>query len=108
MSDIEAFIIVGVIALIFIGMAIPLLMGKGAFLIAGYNTLSEKEKEKYDQVALCKFMGKILLPIGITCPLIAIGGKYDIPLLIALFFVVTIGLTAFALYYCNTKNRFRK
>ena len=27
------------------GISLPLLMGKGSFLIAGYNTASEKEKK---------------------------------------------------------------
>lgn len=31
------------------GISLVLLMGKGAFLIAGYNTASEKEKRKYNE-----------------------------------------------------------
>ena len=37
-----------VISIIFLIISILLLMGKGSFLIAGYNTASEKEKAKYN------------------------------------------------------------
>ncbi|WP_346200295.1 DUF3784 domain-containing protein [Caldifermentibacillus hisashii] len=40
--------------------AIILSRGKGGFLLAGYNNLPESEKEQYDEVALCKFMGKMM------------------------------------------------
>ena len=32
--------------------------GKGAFLIAGYNTMPDSEKAKYNEIALCKFIGE--------------------------------------------------
>ena len=57
-GDIVACIIIGVIMLLLIAMSIVLLMGKGEWLIAGYNTLGKEEKAKYDSVALCKFFGK--------------------------------------------------
>lgn len=34
-----------------------LLSGHGSWLIAGYNTASEKEREKYDAKKLCRMMG---------------------------------------------------
>ena len=34
-----------------------LLSGHGSWLIAGYNTASKKEKEKYDEKKLCRVMG---------------------------------------------------
>ena len=36
------------------------LNGKGAFLIAGYNTTSKAEKQKTDEKKLCSFMGKMM------------------------------------------------
>ena len=39
------------------GISLPLLMGKGSFLIAGYNTASEKEKRKYNEKKLCRTVG---------------------------------------------------
>jgi hypothetical protein len=40
-------------------------MGKASFLIAGYNTASRKEKEKYDEKKLCRVMGSGLAIITI-------------------------------------------
>ena len=38
-------------------MSVLLLLGKGGWLIAGYNTASKKEKAKYDETKLCKVVG---------------------------------------------------
>ena len=48
---------------IFLGLAILLLRGKGASLIAGYNKMTKEEKEKYDSKALCKSTGKLMLSL---------------------------------------------
>ena len=88
--------------------SIFLLAGKASFLIAGYNTMSKEEKEKYDEIALGKFIGKILLPIGILCPGIAVAEIYNVTWFIWLFLALTFGLSIFAIIYCNTGNRFRK
>jgi len=42
-----------------------LLSGRGSFLLAGYNTMSKSKQEQYDTPALCKFAGKIFIPIAI-------------------------------------------
>ena len=42
-------------------MSIVLLTGRGAGLIAGYNTASKEEKAKYNEKKLCRVMG-----IGMT------------------------------------------
>ena len=104
-----AFIITGVTGLMVVVLAVVLMMGKGSFLIAGYNTMDKKEKEKYDTEALCKFIGKIILPIGILTPGIAFSIRFDwgwIP--IAAYAVITFGLCIFSVVYLNTGNRFKK
>ena len=45
------------VAAVFAGIAVLLLSGRGAWLIAGYNTSSPEEKQKYDEKRLCRFMG---------------------------------------------------
>jgi len=54
-----------------IAMGIVLLTGRGAFLVAGYNTASKAEKAKYDEKKLCRNVGKIVLPAGVLT--IALG-----------------------------------
>lgn len=51
-------IIAPVLVLGVIGAA--LYSGKGSFLIAGYNTMSEAEKAKFDEKKLCRAMGIFL------------------------------------------------
>ena len=46
-----------VIAALFVLLGILFSRGKGAFLIAGYNTASAAERARYDEKALCRFMG---------------------------------------------------
>lgn len=54
-------VILLVMALVFLVMAIFLLMGKGAWLIAGYNTASQAERDKYDEKKLCRTVGLLCM-----------------------------------------------
>ena len=101
-------ILTGVIALLFIGLGALLLTGRGAFLIAGYNTLPKAEREKFDARALCRFVGKILLGIGLLSPLLALGGLLDRIWPGLVYAAAVAGLCVFAAIYANTGNRFRK
>ena len=55
-------VITGVMA----AMSIILLTGRGSGFIAGYNTVSNKVKDKYDERKLTKVMGIGLLPITLA------------------------------------------
>jgi len=73
-------------AVIFVVLGIVFSRGKGAFLIAGYNTSSSEEKAKYDKSALCTFVGKIMFAMAVCFLVIAISDLIDstIPLWIGL------------------------
>ena len=60
------------------GISLVQLMGKGAFLIAGYNTASEKEKRKYNEKKLCRTTGTYLALITVLVLGAEIMGE-DIP-----------------------------
>ena len=47
------------------GISLVLLMGKGGFLIAGYNTASEKERRKYNEKKLCRTVGAYMALITV-------------------------------------------
>ena len=53
-----------VMIMVFVILGVIFLNGKGAFLIAGYNTTSKAEKQKTDEKKLCSFMGKNDVYIG--------------------------------------------
>ena len=107
-KDIVALAITGAIGIVLIVMAIIMLSGRGANLIAGYNTLSDQEKRKYDTKRLARFMGGILLPIGLAFPCIAIGGIFVLWWMPIVFIGLSVGLLIFAIIYANTGNRFKK
>ena len=52
--------------LLFLLLGLVFSQGKGAFLIAGYNTASQAEKAKYDEKALCRCMGKLMFALAGT------------------------------------------
>ena len=103
MSD---FIIWGAIGAGLIIISIILLTGRGSFLLAGYNTMSKEKKAQYDTKALCKFMGKIFLPIGILAPFAGI--ERIASWFIWVWIAVMVVLLIFTLIYANTGNRFKK
>lgn len=92
----------------FLVLAFFLSRGKGAFLIAGYNTMPKEEKAKYDEVALCKFMGKILYGISFSLVLLSLSEWLAIPELLWVGIALMTGLIVFTLVYSNTGNRLRK
>lgn len=107
-KEIFGVVVIALTALLLMGLSLPLLMGKGAWLIAGYNTASPEEKARYDEKALCRFTGKLLLVIGLCTFLLIPGVLFNMMWLTIGYVAVAVGLTVFSLIYCNTGNRFRK
>lgn len=83
-------------------------MGKGSSLIAGFNTLPEEEKDKYDTDALCKFMGKMMFVLSFSMGLWIISEVYEWRWLFFLGLLLFAGTIIFLLVYMNTGNRFKK
>ena len=94
--------------LLFLILGIVLWKGKGAWMIAGYNTSSEAEKSKYDEKSLCRFVAKLMFfyaacfAVSAVCTCLNSTTIYYC--VMALFLIVTIA----ALIYANTGNRFKK
>jgi len=101
-------IIAGCIAVPFVIMAIFMINGRGAFLIAGYNTMSAEKRATYDEKALCKAVGWLLLILAALMLLFPLASYFEAMWLFlvsfVLFFIITIGFWI----YANTGNRFRK
>ena len=91
-----------------VGIAIALLCGHGADLIAGFNTASPEEKAKWNKQALCRGVGAILLLGMLLIELTVVGGALGLmPLVwipLALFFVVIV----LGVVWINRDRRFRK
>src|SRR5690625_141262 len=93
---------------LFIVLGFFLINGKGSFLIAGYNTMPPEEKEKYDTVALCKFMGKMMFTLSFSMLFWVVSEAYEINWLFYFGLVLFVGIVVFMLIYVNTRNRFKK
>lgn len=57
-------IVMIIVIALFIGIGIVFINGKGSSLIAGFNTMTPEEKENYDTLALCKFMGRMMFVLS--------------------------------------------
>lgn len=102
------FLILFATIILFLALSLYLLQGKGGFLIAGYNTLPKEEKEKYDEAALCKAMGKVMLSVTGSLLFYVLGevlGK-DWPFITGT--IVMIAAILIGVIYINRGNRYRK
>ena len=100
-----------VLVVVIIGFAIlafVLLQGKGASMIAGYNTMSVAEKEKYDEVALCKFMGKMMLGVVFAMLMMLYDAIFEVGWGFAVGTIFIVIVVIGGLVYMNTGNRFEK
>lgn len=93
---------------VFLVLGVVLYSGRGAAMIAGYNTLPRSERAKYDEHALARFMGKMMFAWSFSMLFWALGALLGPGWLFAVGFVLFCGIMAFALIYANTGNRFRK
>lgn len=92
--------------LLFLTMSLVLLQGKGAILIAGYNTLSAEEKAKYDEAALCRATGRLLLGITFSMALIFVGEFFQQDWLLIVGIILMIAIAMGGVIHMNTGNRY--
>lgn len=82
--------------------------GKGAYLIAGYNTMSSQEKAQYDEVALCKFMGKMMYSLCFCLLMIVLGDLLQNTILLVAGIILFVSVVVFTIVYGNIGNRFKR
>lgn len=83
--------------------AVVLLSGRGAFLIAGYNTAAPEEKAAYDEKKLCRITGGGLLVCGILLLLWAALGEDAPSWFIAAFIIATMVDVIVMIWLANAK-----
>lgn len=88
-----------VIAALLLVLGIIILSGKGDNLIAGYNTSSKKDKEKYNVKRLRLVIGLMLILLAPTCFLL--NYKDYISGLVS-FIIITVLLAFVAILLANT------
>ena len=81
---------------------------KGAFLIAGYNTASAAEKVRYDEKALCRFMGKLMFALAACQAVMGLGAAWAGMWLYWLGIVLFLASAVGGVIYANTGRHFLK
>ncbi len=88
-------------------LSIIFLTGHGADFIAGYNTASKEEKEKYDTKKLCRVMGIGMSIIAILIVIMAIGEtvlpSFFVFIFIALVLIDIVVIIILANNFCKKK-----
>ena len=92
----------------FVGLGVLFSKGKGAFLIAGYNTMPRAKKERYDQRGLCRFMGKLMFALAACWVPVALGAVLDVDWLCRAGIAAYLIVIAAGVIYANTGHRFQK
>lgn len=101
---ITSIIIIG----LFLLLGVVFSTGRGSFLIAGYNTMPKEEKAKYDSVALCKFMGKMMFALSFSMVFWVLSDALEIQWLFTLGLLFFFCIIVFILVYANSGNRFKR
>src|SRR5690625_2760913 len=97
-------IIIAVCILPLIIFGIVFLNGKGLSLIAGFNAKSEEEKNKYDTIKLCKFMGKMMFALLFSMLFWIFSVWYEVTSLFVIGLALFIGNIIFVITYLNSKS----
>ena len=101
-GEIIGIIILALVSIALIAISIVLMTGRGSSFIAGVNTMSRSEKEKYDLPAMSRFVGRVTLPMGLLLPTVILGGVFAV-----IFTIYTVAGAVFVLVRCNGR-RFKR
>lgn len=96
-----------IVTALFVGMGIMFFFGKGLDIIAGYNTLPESERSKYDKKGFGRFMGLFMFALCVCWLFVAIGSIISSKILLIIGIILVTALCVFSVVYLNTGNRFK-
>ena len=96
------------IAVLFLILTVVFLSGKGAFLIAGYNTASSKETQRYDRKKLCRVVGAGMAVVTATIFCTLAMGENMPAWMPDVFLAITLVTAVVLLILCNTVCRVRE
>lgn len=97
-----------IMTLLFLALSIPLLRGKGAFLVTGVNTMGERDKARYNIPKICKSVGVLMLVAATFCSVVGwLSLFYEadkLPVLLFLCAIFVIACIA-VVVYANTAGK---
>ncbi len=95
--------ILWIMAILFLILSLVLLLGRGGFLIAGYNTASPSKKVQYDEKKLCRVTGAGMLFITVLLFVMAAFGNNMPDWFVGFFLVATMADSIIMMVVANTK-----
>ena len=107
-EQIASFLVCSIFSIPVIFFAIILCHGKGADMIAGFNTASPEERAKWDEAALCRAVGVLLFVLVGCLELLLLGAVLGIPALEWGGGILLAASTVFGLIYINKSKRFKR
>lgn len=96
------------VILMFVILGIMFATGKGADLVAGYNTMPKEEKEKVDQKALCKYMTLLMFILAACWTVFSVGIEISKMWLVWCGAGSFLGIIIFFVIFLNTGKRLQK
>lgn len=93
---------------LFAVLAVVLLSGRGSWLIAGYNTASPEEKQKYDTTRLCRVTGAGMAVLAALLVIMALWEDVLPAEFAGLFGAVALAVAAAVVILGNTYCRRKK
>ena len=96
------------VIVLFLVLALVFFRGKGAWLIAGYNTSSAYEKRHTDEKKLCRFMGVLMLVLAACWIPVLLSAALGSMALFWIGFGLLLAVVVAAVVYANTGKRFWK
>ena len=106
MSSVISTDIIIALVVVLITMAILIILGKGDFLIAGYNTASKEEKEKYNIKRLRLLISAMLL-VSVVYAVLMIPFGHDVVMVLmmtAVLVVLALAVVIFANTWAKRKG----
>ena len=97
-----------IITVVFVLLGILFHFGKGADLIAGYNTLPAAKKAEYDVKKLCKYVSRLMFALAVCWLVIASSELFKTMVLLWIGLCLFMLVVLFGVIYMNTGNRCKK
>ncbi len=79
-----------------------------SWLIAGYNTSSEKERAQYETADLCSGVGNFLFILAALLFVAALGEYLDTAWIVSVTWIIFATACVVFVIYANTGGRYRK
>jgi len=100
-------IIFGSVITLFLIFGFLFRLGRGAFLIAGYNTMPQEERAKINEGALLKTMGNLMFGLSFTMTFWLLSSLLAIEWLLYAGIALFIGLTIGTIIRVNTHKKYK-